>query len=89
MREPAAQDVPDQDQYSGTTRRRFITGALALAAPTMMLTDVADGAAPAQVDLLILGPDIVTFDDLSTVIAGGAIAVKGNAIVWMGKEGDA
>jgi 5-methylthioadenosine/S-adenosylhomocysteine deaminase len=89
MRDPAVQDVQHQDQALGTTRRHFITGALALAAPAMTLADVATGGAPAEVDLLISGPDIVTFDDLDTVIAGGAIAVKGNAIVWMGKVGDA
>jgi len=42
--------------------------------------------APAGVDLLILGPDIVTFDDADTVIAGGAIAIRGNSIVWLGAE---
>jgi 5-methylthioadenosine/S-adenosylhomocysteine deaminase len=67
----------------------LITGALALAAPAITLADIAAGGAPAQVDLLILGPDIVTFDDLDTVVAGGAIAVKGNAIVWIGKTDDA
>jgi hypothetical protein len=35
-------------------------------------------SAPTHVDLLILGPDIVTFDDADSVIAGGAIAVRGN-----------
>jgi 5-methylthioadenosine/S-adenosylhomocysteine deaminase len=83
------QDVQDQDQGLGTTRRRFITGALALTAPAITLADVAAGGAAPDVDLLISGPDIVTFDDSDTVIASGAIAVKGNAIVWMGTAGDA
>ena len=89
MRDPTAQDVQGQDEALGTTRRRFISGALALAAPAITLADVAAGGAPPEVDLLISGPDIVTFDDADTVIAGGAIAVKGNAIVWMGKVEDA
>jgi 5-methylthioadenosine/S-adenosylhomocysteine deaminase len=41
------------------------------------------------VDLLILGPDIVTFDDEDTVIESGAIAVRGNSIVWLGPGDEA
>jgi 5-methylthioadenosine/S-adenosylhomocysteine deaminase len=37
------------------------------------------------VDLLITGCDIVTIDARNTVIRDGAIAVKKNKIVWMGK----
>jgi 5-methylthioadenosine/S-adenosylhomocysteine deaminase len=44
---------------------------------------------PTAIDLLILGPDIVTFDDQDTVIADGAIAIQGNAILWMGKSSEA
>ncbi len=46
-------------------------------------------AAPSAVDLLIIGPDIVTFDDKNTVIMDGALAIKGNAIAWMGPASDA
>lgn len=49
----------------------------------------AGAAAPQIVDLLIRGADIVTFDDANTVVLDGAIAVKGNAIVWIGKSSDA
>ena len=42
-----------------------------------------------DVDLLITGPEIVSFDDASTVIADGAIAVDGNSILWLGKAADA
>jgi 5-methylthioadenosine/S-adenosylhomocysteine deaminase len=42
-----------------------------------------------HVDLLVLGPDIVTFDDEDSVIASGAIAVNGNTIVWLGPEAEA
>lgn len=40
--------------------------------------------APEAVDLLIQGCDIVTFDDQNAVIYGGAVAVRGNRIVWLG-----
>ena len=36
------------------------------------------------VDLLITGVDVVTFDDPGTVVLGGAIAVSGNTIAWIG-----
>jgi len=42
-----------------------------------------------SVELLILGPDIVTFDDAETVIKGGAIAISGSSIVWLGTEEEA
>jgi 5-methylthioadenosine/S-adenosylhomocysteine deaminase len=76
------------EQGSPITRRDFVAGALAgaLVAP---MSRAAMGAEPTPIDLLILGPDIVAFDDANTVIMGGAIAVKGNSIVWMGKAGDA
>jgi 5-methylthioadenosine/S-adenosylhomocysteine deaminase len=44
---------------------------------------------PQNIDLLIDGADIVSFDDADTVILDGAIAIKGNAIVWMGRSSDA
>jgi 5-methylthioadenosine/S-adenosylhomocysteine deaminase len=48
-----------------------------------------ENLAPTAVDLLVVGPDVVTFDDRNTVIPNGALAVKGNEIVWIGKAGDA
>lgn len=44
---------------------------------------------PEAVDLLITGPDIVTFDDNDTVVPDGAIAVRKNAIVWIGSATEA
>ncbi len=72
-----------------------------LAAGTM--TGVAAGAAsspalgligfqpgpPAEVDLLITGCDIVTFDKADRVVTDGAIAVQGNTIEWIGAANDA
>lgn len=40
-------------------------------------------------DFLILGADIVTFDDRNTIIRGGGVAIRGNAIVWLGSEAEA
>src|SRR5579871_2039607 len=40
--------------------------------------------APQPVDLLIVGADILTFDDADRVIADGALAIDGNSIVWLG-----
>src|SRR5260370_30948175 len=50
---------------------------------------MAQAGAPQAVDLLVTGPDIASFDDASTVIADGSIAVRGNSIVWMGKAAEA
>jgi 5-methylthioadenosine/S-adenosylhomocysteine deaminase len=78
---------------AGLTRRDFlaatiITGATAL--PGFAVAEVlAPPAPPTSVDLLIVGPDVVTFDDKDTVITDGAIAVRGNAIVWLGKASEA
>jgi 5-methylthioadenosine/S-adenosylhomocysteine deaminase len=78
---------------AGLTRRDFlaatiITGATAL--PGFAVAEVlAPPAPPTSIDLLILGPDVVTFDDKDTVITDGAIAVRGNAIVWLGKASEA
>jgi 5-methylthioadenosine/S-adenosylhomocysteine deaminase len=43
-----------------------------------------DATLPTDVDLLITGCDIVTMDAAGTTLKDAAIAVKGNAIVWMG-----
>ena len=67
------------------TRREFLVAAVAL--PALATAQMV--APPGVIDLLIIGPDIVTFDDNDTVIMDGAIAVKGNAIAWMGKASDA
>src|SRR5260370_23432948 len=44
---------------------------------------------PQHIDLLIDGADVVSFDDAGTVIMDGAIAIKGNAVIWLGKASDA
>lgn len=41
--------------------------------------------APKKVDLLLSGCDVVTIDGKNRVIRNGAVAVKGNKIVWIGK----
>jgi 5-methylthioadenosine/S-adenosylhomocysteine deaminase len=38
-----------------------------------------------DIDLLISGAEILTFDDAGTVLRNGAVASAGNAIVWIGK----
>lgn len=43
---------------------------------------------PTDIDLLITGCDIVTMDLAGTVVSDGAIAIRGNAIVWMGSAED-
>ena len=40
---------------------------------------------PKKVDLLLSGCDVVTIDGKNRVIRDGAVAVKGNKIVWIGK----
>ncbi|MFC6646279.1 amidohydrolase family protein [Granulicella cerasi] len=78
---------------SGLTRRDFLTASALAAvavAPAVSRAEVLGALAPpTNCDLLIMGCDIVTFDDKDTVIADGAIAVKGNQIVWLGKASDA
>jgi 5-methylthioadenosine/S-adenosylhomocysteine deaminase len=44
---------------------------------------------PQPIDLLITSPHIACFDDASTVIEDGAIAITGNTITWLGKASDA
>ena len=41
--------------------------------------------APKKVDLLLSGCDVVAIDGKNKVIRDGAVAVKGNKIVWIGK----
>lgn len=56
------------------------------------MTDSAatpDAPLPGDVDLLITGCDIVTMDPAGRILAGGAIAIKGNAIAWMGPAAEA
>jgi 5-methylthioadenosine/S-adenosylhomocysteine deaminase len=45
--------------------------------------------APQPVDLLIVGADILTFDDADRVIEDGALAIDGNSIVWLGSRTEA
>ena len=82
MRDSAESVGTCTDPECGITRRTFVGGALigALAASTGAVAAVRADNPPTA---------IVTFDDADTVIAGGAIAVAGNAIVWMGKASEA
>jgi 5-methylthioadenosine/S-adenosylhomocysteine deaminase len=77
----------------GISRRSFLKAGAAVSAvttPAFAAVEVmAPPVPPSDIDLLILGPDVVTFDDKDTVIMDGAIAVKGNAIVWIGKASEA
>ena len=86
----ATQDVGGSEE--GLTRREFVVASAAVGAVGLPLFSAAAAVAPPtphSVDLLVVGPDSVTFDDRETVIMDGAIAVNGNVIVWMGKAGDA
>lgn len=80
-------------EAQGMTRREFLAaGAMvgAVAMPGLVRAEVfAAQVAPTAVDLLIVGPDVVSFDDKDTVVMDGAIAVRGNAIVWIGKASEA
>jgi len=85
--------MSNETSDAGISRRDFIRSGLLAGAAVLPAVTVANALSPAlppsTVDLLIVGPDIVTFDDQDTVILDGAIAVKGNGIVWMGKARDA
>ncbi len=74
-------------------RREFIAASAVAGAVVLPAFNTAEAfaqaVAPNSVDLLIVGPDIVTYDDKDTVIMDGAIAVRGNSIVWMGKSSEA
>jgi 5-methylthioadenosine/S-adenosylhomocysteine deaminase len=47
------------------------------------------GTDPFGIDLLITGAEVLTFDDANTVLRDGAIAIKDNKIVWLGKSNEA
>lgn len=42
-----------------------------------------------DIDLLVKGATVLTFDDANTVLRDGAIAVKGSSIVWRGASSEA
>lgn len=42
-----------------------------------------------DIDLLISGAEVLTFNDANVVLNDGAIAIAGNKIVWLGKSGEA
>jgi 5-methylthioadenosine/S-adenosylhomocysteine deaminase len=78
------------DDQLELTRREFLAAGITVGAASLPALAVAEAVAPPMdIDLLITGPDIVTFDDKDTVIVDGAIAVKGNSIVWIGKSSEA
>lgn len=79
------------DENKGVTRRDLFGGSLIVGASVSLLAMQAEAQAggPRSVDLLISGPDVVSFDDAGTVVSDGAIAVQGNSIQWIGKAADA
>ena len=85
--------MQDEAKSNGLTRREFIAATAitsALAIPVFAKAEVLGALLPPKsCDLLIMGPDVVTFDDKDTVIMDGAIAVTGNKITWIGKASDA
>src|SRR5690606_31130889 len=54
-----------------------------------MTTQRIPTRAPADVDVLIRGCDVVTLDDAGTVVSDGAIAIKDGRIIWIGSASDA
>jgi 5-methylthioadenosine/S-adenosylhomocysteine deaminase len=42
-----------------------------------------------DIDLLITGAEVLTFNDANSVVNDGAIAIAGNKIVWLGNTGEA
>jgi 5-methylthioadenosine/S-adenosylhomocysteine deaminase len=80
-----------EDQPNEVTRRESVSAGTATdgLSSSSQLRDAEASPMPALVDLIIIGPDVVTFDDQNLVIPDGAIAVKGNAIVWIGKASEA
>ena len=72
------------------TRREMMGRGIGLVAAAALLRNRADAQnAPESVDLLVMGPDLVTYDDADTIVTDGAIAIRGNSIVWIGKATDA
>jgi 5-methylthioadenosine/S-adenosylhomocysteine deaminase len=65
-----------------------IPAAGAASSPALGLMGFQPGP-PTEVDLLITGCDIVTFDKADRVVIDGAIAVQGNTIEWIGAASDA
>jgi 5-methylthioadenosine/S-adenosylhomocysteine deaminase len=55
----------------------------------MTPTHPAHIQAPTAIDLLIAGPDIVSFDDRDTLIRSGAIAIHASRILWIGPAAEA
>ncbi|MBV9770095.1 MAG: amidohydrolase family protein [Bryobacterales bacterium] len=79
------------DENKGLTRRDLLGSSLLVGASVSLLAMQAEGQAggPRSVDLLINGPDVVSFDEAGTVVSDGAIAIQGNSIQWIGKAADA
>lgn len=79
------------DENKGVTRRDLLGSSLIVGASVSLLAMQAEAQAggPTSVDLLINGPDVVSFDDAGTVVSDGAIAVQGDSIQWIGKAADA
>ena len=42
-----------------------------------------------DIDLLITGAEVLTFNDANDVLRDGAIAIAGDKIVWLGKSDNA
>ncbi|MFT8464758.1 amidohydrolase family protein [Acetobacter persici] len=43
---------------------------------------------PEDIDIIISGGDVVTFDERNTVILNGCVAIKGNKILWIGTSAE-
>jgi 5-methylthioadenosine/S-adenosylhomocysteine deaminase len=91
MDEPLRKDSTDAP--ADLNRREFLAASAIVGAVSLPAFQIAEALAPAvpptSIDLLILGPDVVTFDNKDTVIMDGAIAVNADAIVWIGKAAEA
>lgn len=76
---------------AGRTRESIATGrhVLVVCHTRRMSGDRQVPEQEPAVDLLVTGPDVVTMDDRGTVIPNGAIAVRGNEIVWVGPTSEA
>ncbi|MFH1573760.1 MAG: amidohydrolase family protein [Acidobacteriota bacterium] len=76
-------------QSNGLTRRDFLNTGMILGASAAIRQRETSPQTTRAVDLVVSGPDIVTFNDARTVIRDGAIAIAGNSIAWMGKASEA